>query len=209
MKVSCMLGAGDKEQRVVSLTAKYTAARMKEAAASRRADASAKDLAATREAKQQLQTQLEAAQKELARLNAELQAATASSAAAAADRESALASSEAAASKLRAVEDKMTQQAAELEAASARASDAEHALLAAKAAVKKDEAQADRWATSSSIFRYNIICSMIYVYMQHRPIPFVLSFVLIITISMHMWLHCPVHGSCNQIPALHAEPLQG
>jgi chromosome segregation ATPase len=138
--------SGDKEQRVISLTAKYTAARMKETAAARRADSSAKDAAAARESEQLLRSRLQAADAELARLRAELGAAQAAAAAAAAEQQDARTGREATLAGLQDAEERLTEQGAELEAARARASDAEHALLAARASLSRAHSDAERWA---------------------------------------------------------------
>lgn len=139
---------GEKEQRIVSLTARFAAARLKEAAAVRRADDLTKEAAAREGATAQLHARLEAADRQLAQLRADLDAADKHAAQLTAQLDAAV-SNQAAAEKLLAAAQAqllVLEEVARAAAAKAeqQALQAQQALYAAQADLLEARENADR-----------------------------------------------------------------
>ena len=139
---------GEKEQRIVSLTARFAAARLKEAAAVRRADDLTKEAASREEAAAQLHARLEAAERQLAPLHADLDAADKHAAQLTAQLDAAISSKAAAEEQLAAGQAQLLVQEEVARAAAAEAEQqalqAQQALSAAQAELNEARENADR-----------------------------------------------------------------
>jgi hypothetical protein len=154
LRLKHLLYAGDKEQRVISLTARFAAARLKEAAAVRRADDLTREAAAREDAAAQLHTRLEAAERQLAQLRADLDVADRHAAQLTAELDSANSNRDTAVQDLAAAKAQLLLQEEVLSAAAAeteqRVLQAEQALSAAEAELVKAREEADRQAQQIS-----------------------------------------------------------
>ncbi|CAL8462495.1 g2028 [Coccomyxa elongata] len=139
---------GEKEQRIVSLTARFAAARLKEATAVRRADDLTKEAASREEATAQLHARLEAAERQLAQQRADLDAADKHAAQLTAQLDTAVSDKAAAEKELAATQAKLLMQEEVARAAAAEAEQqalqAQQALSAAQAELLEVRDNADR-----------------------------------------------------------------
>ncbi|BDA46361.1 hypothetical protein COCOBI_08-4530 [Coccomyxa sp. Obi] len=139
---------GEKEQRIVSLTARFAAARLKEAAAVRRADDMTKEAASREEAAAQLHARLEAAERQLTQQRTDLDVADKHSAQLTAQLDAAISNKAAAEKQLAAAQAQLVVQEEVARAAAAEAEEqalqAQQALSAAQAELLEARENADR-----------------------------------------------------------------